>query len=115
MRIEIGKSRIQQSENRFKFSLCTKSNWSCGESGYCDRSLPFGKLRVGISEKNSIHPSAGAAAILFVLVIGRTEIAILVKVIFGVLIMLFHINLEFFPGTAALPKVITILESIASL
>jgi hypothetical protein len=37
MRIEIGKSRIQQSENRFKFSLCTKSNWSCGESGYCDR------------------------------------------------------------------------------
>jgi hypothetical protein len=77
--------------------------------------LPFGKLRVGISEKNSIHPSPGAAAILFVFFIRRTEIAVFIEIVSGVLIMLFHINLEFFPGTAALPAVITILESIASL
>jgi hypothetical protein len=65
--------------------------------------------------KNSIHPPAGTAAILFVPIIGRTEIAVLVKIIFGVLIVLLHVNLEFFSSTAAFPAVITILEPIARL
>src|SRR4029077_288622 len=72
---------------------------------------PFGKLRVGI-QKKLIHPTAGAAAILLVFVIGRTEIAILVKIIFGVLVMFFHVDLEFFSGTAAVPAMIAIREAI---
>jgi hypothetical protein len=72
---------------------------------------PFNKLRVGILEK-SIHPTARTAAILFVPIIGRTEIAVLVKIIFGVLIVLLPVDMEFLSCAAALPSVISILESI---
>jgi uncharacterized integral membrane protein len=60
-----------------------------------------------------IYPSAAcAAAILFVLIVGRAEIAILVKIIFGVLVVLLHVNLKFFAGTATFPAVIAIGDSV---
>jgi hypothetical protein len=78
-------------------------------------SLPFGKLRVGTRQERSIHPPTTAAAILFVSIVRRTEIAVLVEIVFGVLVVLLHIDLELFPSATTLPAVITILESIASL
>jgi hypothetical protein len=73
--------------------------------------LPLQKLLI----YQSVNPSAGAAAIFFVFVIGRTKIAVLVKIIFGVLVVLLHVNLEFLSSATALPAMVTILEAIASL
>ena len=59
-----------------------------------------------------IHPPTRAAAILFWFIIRWTEIAILVKIVFGVLIVLLHVHLKFSPGTAAFPSVIAIADPV---
>jgi hypothetical protein len=61
----------------------------------------------------SIHPPTRTAAILlFAFIFGRTKIAVLVKVIRGILVVLLHVDLEFSSGAATFPAVITIRESI---
>src|SRR5262249_22588536 len=62
-----------------------------------------------------VHPAALAAAILLVLFFWRAEIAVLVEVIFGILVVLAHIDLEFFPRAAPLPAMVTVPEPIRRL
>src|SRR5262249_13440876 len=63
----------------------------------------------------SIHPSALAAAVLLVLFFWRAEIAVLVEVIFGVLVVLLHVDLELPSRAAPLPAMVAIPETISRL
>src|SRR5262245_15232490 len=57
-----------------------------------------------------IDPSARATLLVFLclFLVGRTEIAILVEVLLGVLLVLAHVNLEFLFGALTLPPVIPV-------
>src|SRR5260221_4119157 len=71
----------------------------------------FRKKRADSSERSrSVHPAAFAAAVLLGFVIGWTEVSVLVKIIFGVLVVLLHVDLEFPAGSAALPAMVAISE-----
>src|SRR5262249_12510740 len=59
-----------------------------------------------------VHPTTLAFAILLVLFIGWTEVAVFVEIVGWILVVLAHVDLEFLSGAAALPAVVTVGDSV---
>src|ERR1051326_7634355 len=76
---------------------------------------PFATMRGWLTRASgscSVHPSTLAAAVLFVALVGRAEVAVFVKVFFGVVAMLFHVDPELLLRPVQFPAMKPVAEAV---
>src|SRR5262249_32096370 len=103
--------------SRWGYAVAARAFFTIGEiprsARDFGRRLPLSRFAGSLTPPGaSIHPSALAFAIFFVLFIRRAEVAVFVEVVGRILVVLAHVDLKFLSGAASFPAMVTVSKRV---